>query len=146
MNKFPNNDTRFKKGQSGNPKGRPKKTQNYLNDELIKKGFEPVKRSQVVDCIEILLGLPLSEIIKIAGNPKDTGNKYTALMRITAKELLGKRSGQFLNDLLDRVHGKPTQAINMRTREELPDLSGLSEEDLEALARIYEKLDNPDKL
>lgn len=110
----------FKKGQSGNPKGRPVKVFSAIIAEMKERGIEPATPSNVSDVFQYLLSLPLSEVIKIAGTPKEE-NDLPAIMRIAAKELLGKRGLEVLREMLDRANGKPKQSVDMTTGgEKLP--------------------------
>jgi hypothetical protein len=96
----------FKKGQSGNTRGRPKKIFSAISFELKAKGYEPAKPENVREIFEFLLALPLEEVAEIAGRKNEPDNGYPALLRIIASELLGKRGFQIVNAMLDRAHGK----------------------------------------
>lgn len=99
--------TPWKKGYGGGP-GRPKKVVSRVIDGLKEEGFEGVKRVQVVEVFELLLGLPeakVKEIVKDENQP--------VLLRLVGKELLGKRSFEVVKDLLDRAHGRPKQAVDV---------------------------------
>ncbi len=109
-NPIPNNKP-FKKGQSGNPKGRPPKLVSFLNKELQKEGFEPVSNAHVIDAYRTLLNLPLSKIVNIASKETD---EYPMLYKLVAKELTGKRGAEMLGKLLDRAYGRPSQSIELR--------------------------------
>jgi hypothetical protein len=97
--------TSFKKGQSGNPRGRPKRPE-------ARKWFADVKaaaRELTEDAIDAL-----ATVMKDPKTP--------AAARISAAQAL-----------LDRGYGKPPQAIELNSE---PELSHLSDEDLETLERI----------
>lgn len=102
----------YKKGQSGNPNGRPKKVFSVIIAEMKERGIEPATPSNVADIYQYLLALPLSEIIKIAGSPKEE-NGLPAIMRIAAKELIGKRGLEIMKEMLDRANGKPKQVTEL---------------------------------
>jgi predicted ArsR family transcriptional regulator len=89
----PNPPNKWKKGQSGNPKGRPKKVFNYA-DEL---------RVQL-----------------IAVDPKDErGRTYGQIIVAKQIELAKMGSVRATNEILDRLLGKPPQAVaiaDMRTQ------------------------------
>jgi hypothetical protein len=102
----------YKKGQSGNPNGRPKKVFSVIIAEMKERGIEPATPSNVADIYQYLLALPLSEIIKIAGSPKEE-NGLPAIMRIAAKELIGKRGLEIMKEMLDRANGKPKSSVEL---------------------------------
>lgn len=114
------NLTPFQKGQSGNPRGRPKKVFSTIIAEMKDRGIEPATPSNVSDIFQYLLALPLSEVVKIAGSPKEE-NDLPAIMRIAAKELLGKRGLEIMKEMLDRANGKSKSALDITTDgEKLP--------------------------
>jgi len=94
----------FKKGQSGNPKGRPKANLGRTIDELATRGFKRVPRAQVVEAYEALIGVDretLKELKEDATQP--------AIVGLVASALLDKAKGfQILETMLDRAHGKAT--------------------------------------
>lgn len=110
----------FQKGESGNPNGRPKKVFSVILAEMKAQGIEPATPSNVSDIFQYLLALPLSEIITIAGKPQEE-NDLPAIMRIAAKELIGKRGLEILREMLDRANGRSKQAMDITTGgEKLP--------------------------
>jgi len=109
MKGVPPEHSKFPKGVSGNPKGRPRKLVSHVNEELKKRGIEPVTKQHVMDCQMLLINLTIEEIQEIA-NPK---TDYPMLYKLCAKELLGKRGAEMLEKLLDRGIGKATQTIDM---------------------------------
>ena len=102
----------YQKGESGNPQGRPKKVFSVIIAEMKERGIEPATPSNVADIYQYLLALPLSEIIKIAGSPKEE-NDLPAIMRIAAKELIGKRGLEIMKEMLDRANGKPKTSLEL---------------------------------
>lgn len=101
---FPNEDTQFKKGESGNPDGRPPKLLKHLNDELKQQGFEPVSESQVVETYLTLLNMDKDTILNLI---KD--GKVPSLFEIAAKGIGGKQGLQAVEKLLERALGKPKE-------------------------------------
>ena len=92
---------RFKPGQSGNPKGQPKKILSRINMELIKEGFEPASGTNVIEAYNILINLTeerIKTIITDASSPM--------FLRIVAKEMLSKGGPEMIERMLDRAHGK----------------------------------------
>lgn len=99
---------KFKKGQSGNPKGRPPKLVSHLNAELLKDGYRPVTPGEVTDAMLTILNLPMERLRHLARPDGDEPFLY----KLMAKELLGKRGEEALERLLDRAHGKPKQQLD----------------------------------
>jgi hypothetical protein len=98
--------TRWKKGQSGNPKGRPVKIFSALAKSYKARGIEEATEDRVAEAMQWLLALPLSEIMEIMGTPKEE-NLYPALYRIVAKDMMGKQSLFAIREMLNRAHGLP---------------------------------------
>lgn len=105
---------RFEPGESGNPNGRPPKVFSALSKEWKERGFEPATPTRVREVYEYLLALPLQEVIEIAGSPKQPGemDDYPALVRLVAKEMIGKNGREMLKEMIDRAHGRPKQAVD----------------------------------
>ena len=100
-------------GETANPNGRPKRIFSTLADEFKEQGFESATPSRVREVYEMLLGLPLTNIIEIAGSPKDEDNQYPSLVRIVAAEMIGKRRFEMVQEMLNRVYGRPKQAVDV---------------------------------
>ena len=96
------------KGESGNPKGRPRIIFTQLAEEWKKNGVQRATPARVVETYEFLLGLTDAEIQEIADGTDET-NKYPVIVRIAAKELTGNRRQDILERMLDRAHGKAVQ-------------------------------------
>lgn len=100
----------LQKGETANPNGRPRKVVTTAIKELKGAGYEKVSRSQVVDAFEILLCLDEEKLTEIVND-----KKQPMLFRITAKNLLSERGFTIIKDLLDRVHGRPAQQVDVTT-------------------------------
>jgi hypothetical protein len=107
--------TSFRPGQSGNPSGRPKRPATIAARKIF---------ADVADAARELTVDPINTLADIMKNPN-----APAAARISAAQAL-----------LDRGHGKPPQAIEVGAQ---PDLSHLSDEDLETLERILRPPDFP---
>lgn len=103
MGTFPNKEKQFKKGQSGNPKGRPRLMVSQVIKDLEEKGIEGVSPSQVVGLYERLLNTTIMELTELANNE---GAGWE--IRQTAKYML-KNPEKAWNDIHDRAHGKAVQ-------------------------------------
>ena len=131
-------------GQSGNPNGRPVKLFSALAREFKERGIERATAATVAEAYEYLLALPLSEIIAISGTPKEE-NDYPAILRIAAKEMVGKRGIEILREMLDRAHGKARQAIDHTSGGEAIQSNPLALLPLEKQAEIIRMLNDGTK-
>ena len=91
-----------------NRKGQPRKLVSEINKQLKDEGYEIVTKVHILDAYQTVINLPLSKVADIAGKENDD---YPILYKLVAKELLGKRGGEYLEKLLDRVIGRPTQTV-----------------------------------
>ena len=90
----------WKKGQSGNPAGRPKKIVSIL-------GQQGYKLSQVNDTIQIMLMMTIKELKVIFDNPDATILEKTIAGAMVNS--LKKGSLYSLETLLTRIYGKPKE-------------------------------------
>ena len=93
----------FKKGQSGNPKGRPKKLVSSILAELKEEG-ELVTRSLVEQTYQVLMSLTQEQLTKIASD-----KKQPMINRIVSKEMLSKKGFEIIEKMMDRANGKALQ-------------------------------------
>lgn len=128
----------FKKGQSGNPKGRPVKLFSELAAEWQARGIERATPQRVVETFEYLLALPKEELLEMA---KSEGqNSVPSIIQMAAEEMTGKRKREILADMLDRAHGKATQKIESNTKVEIGlNFENLSDSELKTLLALTEK-------
>ena len=94
----------FKKGQCGNPKGRPVSTVRKVIDDLEAAGYQPASRTDIMNMYTALVGLPLEDLTEIASDAK-----RPMIARIVAKALLAPKGFENVERIIDRIVGKPTQ-------------------------------------
>jgi hypothetical protein len=94
---------KWKKGQSGNPKGRPRKWVSTLTDQ----GY---KSSEVHDCILAMMAMTLDELQDAYENENATVLEKTVANAI--RRSIKKGSLYSIETLMDRVFGKPKETVN----------------------------------
>ena len=97
----------YKKGQSGNPKGRPKK---YVLT-LKKEGY---KLTEINDTIQAMVSMNIEELKKVYENDNSTILEKT----VAAALRNGLKKGQLesIETLLNRVYGKPKEKVDITTK------------------------------
>ena len=96
----------FKKGQSGNPNGRPKKYVSLLKEQ----GY---KASEINDCIMVMISMDLDELKDVWQNPKATILEKTIANAL--RKSLEKGSLYSIETLLSRAIGKPKESVDHTT-------------------------------
>lgn len=124
----------FKKGQSGNPKGRPRLLVSSVIKAMEAKGVEKVSHLEVKDAFLRLINLEVGEVEQMV---KDA--KQPALIRIVGKEMLGGKGFDIIEKMLDRALGKAEETVTMNTS---TTLEGLSSKEIDLLVKIGEKFLN----
>ena len=99
----------FKKGQSGYPKGIPKKVETLLKEHFLDEHNVKLSKSQVQDIIKNVLGKSRGELIELAKN--DELPFWIALIAKKAQRDYEKGSIHNLDVLFDRVYGKPKEEV-----------------------------------
>jgi hypothetical protein len=102
--------TRYKKGKSGNPNGRPPKLLTSLVSELKALGYERATATTVTETIEHLITLPEEELKTLLADKTQPMS-----VRIIIKSLLSGKGFETLLSVLDRAHGKPKQQMDVAT-------------------------------
>jgi len=128
-------------------RGRKARVFSQLAKEWAERGIEQATPEAVKEAFQYVLALHLLDVKDISGKVEDEKNEMPMVVRLAAKELLGRRSLEILREMLDRAHGK---AIN---RQELTgknggalrvqfDVSKLSPGEADALLDLMEKAKN----
>ncbi len=117
----------WKKGESGNPNGRPRKFVSTLKS----MGY---KNSEVADSIQSMLAMTLDELKEVYQNPLSTVLEKTVAGAI--KKSIEKGDLNSIEVLLSRVFGKPKESVKIDSPvPENSPIRQLSLEELKALAR-----------
>lgn len=97
---------KFKKGQSGNPNGRPRKYVSLLKEQ----GY---KLSEINDTIQSMMAMDIEELKEVFENPKATILEKTIANAM--RKSLSNGSLYSVETLLTRLYGKPKEQVDMNT-------------------------------
>ena len=97
----------WKKGQSGNPKGKPKKIFTQLIDDIKADGGEVVQPRQIAEAYSLLFSLNEAQLWKIV-----LDSTKPLVIREVAKKMMTKEWFYIMETMLDRAHGKAKQSID----------------------------------
>lgn len=99
----------WKENESGNPKGRPKSFLGKFKDEWTKRLFDEYgsapTRKDINDILLILINVPEKELVEISNNTESA----PIYMKIIAGALLSEKAFVSLDNIFDRIYGKPAQ-------------------------------------
>jgi len=102
----------WEKGQSGNPKGRPKKSFSSINAQLKQEGIEPLKKSELMDAYAMVFNTSEARLKEIAA---DKETPYA--LRIIILELnSSKTRSRAMQDYRDYCFGRARESIDHTTK------------------------------
>lgn len=130
----------WKKGQSGNPNGRPKKLYKTVIDEVKKEGYTPPTEAEYREMMKLLMVMTEEELIK-RGKDKDT----PYWIRLIIDSLGNKKTrDKVMSDYRDWIFGRASQDLDLTTKgESLNKTVNLEKLDLETLKKLKESIDEP---
>lgn len=104
----------FKKGQSGNPKGKPPrpKTMSLFIEEMKEKGYEVPSSQIIAESFLYIATLPEDELKAVLAD-----KSRPMMQRIIAKGILDKKGLDVLERVIDRAYGK-IQHIDLTSKGE----------------------------
>lgn len=99
--------------------GRKPKVFTQIAREFKEAGLERATPDIVQEAYEYLLALPMTEVQAIAWNSENKEeNDLPAMYRLVAREMIGRRSQEMIQEMLNRAHGKPKQSTDVTTNGE----------------------------
>lgn len=104
----------FQKGVSGNPNGRPPQIVNVI--EKLPKEVKQRVYARLLDAIRTNNVEGLRKFVEEDG----TDDEYGVVLQMAARELRSKRGWKALNDILDRLFGKPKQTTEIANEDGRP--------------------------
>lgn len=110
----PEDGKQFSKENQPANRGRPVKVFSAIARDFRDRGIEKATDTVVKEAFEFLLALPVSEILELAGNPK-VENDMPSLLRLMAKDMMGKNGLAAIKEMLDRAHGKAKSSTDITT-------------------------------
>ncbi len=117
-------------------RGRKARVFSQLAKEWKERGIEQATPEAVKEAFQYVLALHLLDVRDISGKIEDEKNDMPMVVRLAAKELLGKKSLDILREMLDRAHGKSKQNVDLTVQNVTADDRELSDEQLDAMQKI----------
>jgi len=114
----PENLKKWKKGESGNPSGRPKKIETVIKEHFLEEHNLKLTKTQSQDIIKNILGKTRKELVEMATN--EDLPFWIALIAKKAQRDFEKGSIHILDILFDRVYGKPKEEVEQTINDGAP--------------------------
>lgn len=102
--------TPWKKGETGNPNGRPKSMETIISEYFLDEKNMKLTKTQVQDIIKNILSKNRNDLTDLANN--EDLPFWIALIAKKAKRDFEKGSIHILDVLFDRVYGKPKEEVD----------------------------------
>ena len=107
----------WKKGQSGNPKGRPKKRYSEHIADIKAKGYQPPTRSEYFEMVGLLLAMEEDDLKEFAQD-----KKRPHWVRLIIIDMNSKNTRQkMMSDYRDWLFGKAKQEVEQTVNGGKPD-------------------------
>jgi len=117
-------------------RGRKARVFSQLAKEWKERGIEQATPEAVKEAFQYVLALHLLDVKDISGKVEDETNDMPMVVRLAAKELLGKKSLEILREMLDRAHGKSRQNVDVTMQNVTVNDRELTDEQLDAMQQI----------
>jgi len=117
-------------------RGRKARVFSQLAKEWKERGIEQATPEAVKEAFQYVLALHLLDVKDISGKIEDETNDMPMVVRLAAKELLGKKSLEILREMLDRAHGKSRQNVDVTMQNVTVNDRELTDEQLDAMQQI----------
>ncbi len=117
-------------------RGRKARVFSQLAKEWKERGIEQATPEAVKEAFQYVLALHLLDVKDISGKVEDETNDMPMVVRLAAKELLGKKSLDILREMLDRAHGKSRQNVDLTVQNVTANDRELTDDQIDAMQKI----------